>query len=130
MIFKRTEGFRHVFGEPLEAEFVILINGKPIDLEQNRIACRIIDISPRGMKISTEADLNEYSSQILQLEIIFVLDQMEIRGIGEIVWTKTFGSGYHYGIVFYNQPTVEVTIVEELKMRRRKEVFKGRAPQK
>lgn len=126
MIFKRTEGFRFAFEEPLDAGFVILIDGKPADLEQNRVACQIIDISPRGMKLATDTDLNEYSSQMMQLEIHFVLDQVDIKGIGEIVWSKMFGNGYHYGIVFYNQPAVEATIVNELKSRRRKEVKKKR----
>lgn len=122
MIFKRKEGFRFVFGDSLEADFVILIDGKAVDLEGKRVPCQILDISPRGMKIGVNMDLGEYSSQILQLEILFVLDQTEIKAVGEIVWSKTFGSGYQYGIVFYNQTPIEELIIEELKSRRRKEV--------
>ena len=124
MIFKRQEGFRYAFGEPLEAGVVILIEGKPLDVERKRITCEVLDISPRGLKISINEDFNEYKNKVLQLEISFILDSTEIKGIGEIVWSKKFGSGYHYGITFFNQASVEELIVNELKSRRRKEVLK------
>ena len=124
MIFKRQEGFRHAFKEPLQAEVVILIEGKPLDFERTRIPCEILDISPRGLKMAIGEDFNEYKNKVLQLEISFILDSTEIKGIGEIVWSKKIGSGYHYGITFFNQSTVEDLIVNELKARRRKEVLK------
>ena len=34
MIFKRQEGFRYAFGDPLEAGAVILIDGKTLDIER------------------------------------------------------------------------------------------------
>ncbi|KGR83812.1 PilZ domain-containing protein [Lysinibacillus odysseyi] len=123
MIFKRKEGFRFSFGEPLDAGFVVMIDGKPIGTRESRLACKVLDVSPRGMKMMTEADLSSYINKVLQLEISFTLDHTEIRGIGEIVWSKKFGSGYQYGIVFYNQPGVESLIISELKARRRKETF-------
>ena len=124
MIFKRQEGFRHAFGEPLQAWIVVLIEGKPLDVEQTRIPCEILDVSPRGLKISIGEDFNEHKNKVLQLEISFILDATEIKGIGEIVWSKKFGSGYHYGITFFNQASVEELIVHELKSRRRKEILK------
>ena len=124
MIFKRKEGFRHAFGEPLEAGVVILIEGKPSGVERTRIPGNILDISPRGLKLLIDHDFDEYKNKVLQLEISFILDVMEIRGIGEIVWSKKFGSGYHYGITFFNQSDVEELIVNELKSRRRKEILK------
>lgn len=124
MIFKRQEGFRFSFGEPLEANFVIIIDGKPLDLERTSHACRILDISPRGVKISSEVDLNEHMNKILQLEMSFVLDVTEIKCVGEIVWSKPFGSYTHYGITFFNQAVVEELIINELKLRRRKEVLR------
>ena len=124
MIFKRQEGFRYAFGDPLEAGAVVLIEGKPLDVEQTRIPCEILDISPRGLRIAIGEDFNEHKNKVLQLEIIFILDSTEIKGIGEIVWSKKFGSGYHYGITFFNQESVEELIVNELKSRRRKEILK------
>ena len=126
MIFKRQEGFRYAFGEPLEAGVVILIKGKPLDVERKRIPCKVLDISPRGLKMAIDEDFNEYKNKVLQLEISFILDSTEIKGIGEIVWSKKFGRGYHYGIAFFNQPAVEETIINELKMRRRKEILQAK----
>ena len=123
VIFKRKEGFRFAFGEPIEAGFVIMIGGKPLGLERKRMPGRVLDISPRGMKMVTEVDLTEYMDKMLQLEVFFVIDKAEIRAIGEIVWCKKFGSGYHYGIVFPNQPGAESIIISELKARRRKEAL-------
>ncbi|WP_332650923.1 PilZ domain-containing protein [Lysinibacillus sp. 54212] len=127
MIFKRQEGFRFSFGEPLEAKFVILIDGKPFDLERTSNTCKILDISPRGMKISSEVDLNEHINKMLQLEICFTLDVTEIKCVGEIVWSKPFGSCTHYGVVIYNQAAVEDLIINELKLRRRKEVLRSKS---
>ena len=100
MIFKRQEGFRYAFGDPLEAGAVILIDGKPLDIERTRIPCKILDMSPRGLKLMIEEDFSEYKNKVLQVEISFVLGAAEIKGIGEIIWSKKWGSGYHYGIAF------------------------------
>ena len=126
MIFKRQEGFRYAFGEPLEAGVVVLIDGKPLDIERTQIPGKILDISPRGLKMQAQEDFNEYKNKMLQLEISFVLDTTEIRGIGEIVWSKKFGSGYHYGITFFNQSGLEDLIISELKVRRRKETLQSK----
>ena len=124
MIFKRKEGFRYAFGEPLEAKIVILINGKPLHGDGTSATGQVLDISPRGMKLRSEVNLSEHKNDMLQLEISFVLDTTQIKAIGEVVWSKNFGSGYHYGIVFYDQSAIENLIIGELKMRRRKEVLK------
>ena len=126
MIFKRQEGFRFAFGEPLDAGVVVLIEGKPLDVERTRIMCKILDISPCGLKIMIDEDFSEHENKILQLEISFILDATEIKGIGEIVWSKKIGSGYYYGITFFNQPGVEKLIINELKLRRRKEVLQAK----
>ena len=126
MIFKRQEGFRHAFEEPLAAGVVILIEGKPLNVERSRIPCEILDISPRGLKILIGEDFSEYKNKVLQLEISFILDLTEITGIGEIVWSKQIGKCYYYGITFFNQPSLENLIVSELKIRRRKEISKAK----
>lgn len=123
MIFKRKEGFRFAFGEPIEAGFIVLLDGKPVGVGDSRMACKVLDVSPHGIKMMTDVNLNDFINKTLQLEIFFTLDHVEIRGIGEVVWSKKFGSGYHYGIVFYDQPGVESLIISELKARRRKETL-------
>ena len=126
MIFKRNEGFRFVFGEPLEANYVILLDGKPISIEQPRVACDIIDISPRGMKMVTETDFTQYSGHAVQLEIYFMLDKMQIKAIGDIVWSKQLGQKTQYGITFPSQSNLDDIIISELKARRKREVAEGK----
>lgn len=127
MIFKRQEGFRYAFGEPLEAEIVVLIEQKPLDVERTTIPCEILDISPRGLKIAIGEDFNEHKNKVLQLEISFILDTTEIKGIGKIVWSKKVGSTYHYGVTFFNQSNVENLITNDLKIRRRKEILQAKS---
>ena len=122
MAFKRTEGFRFTFEDPVPANFTVLIDGKPEDIELTKHTCDILDISPRGMKIFSYKEIGENKNNLMQLEVHFILDEFLIKAIGEIVWKKDYGSKFQYGIIFENQPKVEELIVSELKMRRKKEV--------
>lgn len=119
MIFKRTEGFRFAFGDSVDAQFAMLLNGKP---ENAKHACNILDVSPHGMKMFSKIEIGEHSNKPVQIEIQFVLDETLIRAVGDVVWKKKLGKDYHYGLVFENQPIIEELIVSELKVRRKKEV--------
>ena len=126
LTFKRTEGFRFTFNEPLNAYFVILINGKPENIERKKYQCEIIDISPRGMKIYSNKDIGErYNQKMVQIEVQFILDEVLIKAIGEIVWKKDFSQNFQYGLIFENQPHVEKLIVKELKLRRKRELSRN-----
>lgn len=122
MAFKRTEGFRFTFGEPVNAKYIILNDGKPQDLEMTKYECGIMDISPRGMRMFSYHDIGEYNKKLVQVEVQFVLDEVVIKAIGDIVWHKDLGSKIQYGLIFDGQPQVEDLIVNELKLRRKKEV--------
>lgn len=122
MFFKRKEGFRFSFDEPIPAEAVILVDRRPVDIDRTRHKCQILDISPRGMKMFIDAEFGEKLNKTYQLEIHFVIDMTDIVGIGEIMWEKPYGAGKQLGIVFNDQPSVEDLIINELKSRRRKEV--------
>ena len=130
MIFKRKEGFRFAFGEPIDANYVVLVNGRAENLERSQTPCRIIDISPRGMKIFSKTEISGNSNQLIQVEVFFILDETMIRAVGEITWAKPYGNGFHYGLIFDNQPLVEELIVSELKLRRKKEVKHGKTAQR
>lgn len=121
--FKRKEAFRYEFPNPLNATFKVLINGRVESLEQPVYNCKIYDISPRGMKIFSDEKLGEHKNKMLQLELYFILDEVMITAIGNIVWEKPYANGTIYGLVFLNQPKLEQLIVSELKMRRKKEVL-------
>lgn len=121
-LFKRTEGFRFAFGEPIAASFVILVDGKSLDIEGTKYPCEIMDISPHGMKMFSSKEIGEHNNKLVQLEVQFILDEALIKATGEIVWSKAFGSNFQYGLVFENQAAVENLIISELKIRRKKEV--------
>lgn len=126
MIFKRKESFRFEFGEPVPVNFVILLNGKPFDVERTQNPATILDISPCGMKMFSNTEIGEYSNKLVQLEVNFILDETVIRAISDIVWEKPYGNGYQYGLIFNNQKVVESLIVSELKIRRKKEVQRAK----
>ena len=94
MPFKRTEGFRFTFNEPLHANFVILIEGKPQEIERTRYQCEIIDISPHGMKMFSHKKIGEHNNQLVQIEVQFILDEVLIKAVAEIVWTKFYSESH------------------------------------
>lgn len=126
MKFKRHEGFRFVFNEPIEANFVIVNKDGQVDRNdrKNSHPCRILDLSPRGIKIYSNVEIGEDEVQPVQIEIEFVLDVTTIRALGEVVWTKPFGQGKQHGIHIIDQPDIVDLIINEMKQRRRKEVLK------
>ncbi|KYG91200.1 PilZ domain-containing protein [Metasolibacillus sp. FSL K6-0083] len=127
MFFKRQESFRFSFDEPIPAKVKMLVDGQPIMKDGVEIFdASILDISPRGVKVFSEVNFNESGKQIPLLEVQFVLDSSEITGVGEVVWTKVFGQGKQYGIIFQNQSSLEDLIISELKVRRKKEVIQAK----
>lgn len=126
MKFKRQEGFRYVFKEPIEASFQLIQDGKFVD-SGKCYPCRILDISPKGVKMFSEVKLGEYLNQAtLQMQLEFVLDVATIQAIGEVVWLKSFGRGDQYGILFQDQKEVDELIISEMKHRRKKEVMQSK----
>ncbi|MFJ7699405.1 PilZ domain-containing protein [Lysinibacillus fusiformis] len=121
MIFKRQEGFRFKFEEPVQITFAVYENGK-VNHGQTAMA-ELLDISPRGLKMYTEVDLGVNPPP---LDIHFVLDTQEVRAYGEVIWSRPFGSGKQYGVYFNDQGRVEELIVDELKLRRKKEAAEAK----
>ena len=124
MQFKRSEGFRYDFASPISANYKILVNGRTESFNQPIYMCKIHDISPRGMKLFCKESFGDLSNKMIQLEIYFILDEIAIVAVGDIVWEKAYANGKLYGLIFNNQPKLEELIVSELKARRRKEVLK------
>ncbi|ACA38783.1 PilZ domain-containing protein [Lysinibacillus fusiformis] len=121
MIFKRQEGFRFKFEEPVQITFAVYENGR-VNHGQTAMA-ELLDISPRGLKMYTEVDLGVNPPP---LDIHFVLDTQEVRAYGEVIWSRPFGSGKQYGVYFNDQGRVEELIVDELKLRRKKEAAEAK----
>ncbi|MFF6014778.1 PilZ domain-containing protein [Lysinibacillus fusiformis] len=121
MIFKRQEGFRFKFEEPVQITFAVYENGR-VNHGQTAMA-ELLDISPRGLKMYTEVELGVNPPP---LDIHFVLDTQEVRAYGEVIWSRPFGSGKQYGVYFNDQGRVEELIVDELKLRRKKEAAEAK----
>lgn len=122
MQFKRNEGFRYKFDEPLNARFKVLVNGQVNNQDATILQCEIHDISPRGIKMFSKEDFGEHNNMILQLEVNFTLDEVAITAVGDIVWKRPYARGNMYGLMFTNQPRLEQIVISELKARRRKEI--------
>lgn len=121
MFFKRSEGFRYKFEEPLQTTFTIVENGKADESEA--AIGEILDISPRGVKMYSTVDLNAGKAICPQLEVRFVIDSQTIVAYGEVMWSRSYMKGKQYGVFFNNQEPLEDLIVEELKLRRKKEIM-------
>ena len=121
MFFKRTEGFRYKFEEPLQTTFTIVENGRAV--KDEAAIGGILDISPKGIKMFSTVDLNAGKAISPQLEIRFVIDTLTIVAYGEVMWSRPYMKGKQYGIFFNNQAQLEDLIVEELKIRRKKEIM-------
>ncbi|GLC87786.1 PilZ domain-containing protein [Lysinibacillus piscis] len=117
MNFKRKEGFRFKFEEPIPMTFAVYENGR-VNKEKMAMAT-LLDISPKGIKMFSEVDLGINPPPI---EVRFILDTHEIRAYGEVIWVRPFAKGKQYGIFFNDQVQVEDLIVDELKARRKKEI--------
>lgn len=78
------------------------------------------------MKIVTDIDLNDYRGFLVQLELHFLLDMVQMKALGEVVWAKKLGSKYQYGIYFNKQSALEDLIIDELKARRKREIAAAR----
>ena len=105
------------------ANFKVLLNGKSEAFNQSFYNCQILDVSPRGMKMFSEADFGGYINKMLQFEVHFILDEVSIHAVGDIVWERPYANGKQYGLIFNNQPKLEDLIVTELKARRKKEII-------
>lgn len=124
MIFKRQEGFRFVFNEPIDAKFRLIINGT---LNNEQYDCKILDISPKGIKMFSDAKIGEYlNNTTLQIEIQFVLDVTMIQATGEIVWSKTYANGSQLGVLFHSREDIDELIISEMKRRRKKEMLQAK----
>ena len=124
MNFKRQEGFRFVFNETIDAKFRLKVDGT---FNSETYDCEILDVSPRGIKMFSEAKIGEYlDNTTLQIEVQFVLDVTMICATGEIVWDKPYANGSQLGVQFYPREDIDELIISEMKRRRKKEVLQAK----
>ena len=75
MLYKRNEYFRYTFGEPCDATFRLIKNANGTsEMEMSKKGnCKIMDISPNGLRIYTQFQIS--IDQLKQVEMQFVLDE-------------------------------------------------------
>lgn len=114
LIFKRDEAFRYTFVNPIPAIFTMIqVNDREVNSSPGM--AKIIDISPEGLRFSTNLRIPDVNANIV-LSIIFKLNETELTFNGEIVWTKEMGSIVEYGIHLLADDTEKDMIIEELKI--------------
>lgn len=123
--FKRKEGFRFTFGTPVRGNARVLVGDEVVDAKAETITIDIIDISPKGMKLVTLHNIDNAVLREVTLEVTLCIDTAVIEAHGEIVWKRSAGNACAYGLFFKEQSVNEELIIEELKIRRRKEMKLG-----
>lgn len=122
MKYNRNEYFRYTFGEPCDATFrLIKQRGDNTEVELSKKgACKIIDISPNGLKMFSELFIS--IDQLHHVELNFTLDTNPISMVGEFVWSHRKAFGHEYGVKLVGDSESEKMIIGELKNRSRKEM--------
>jgi hypothetical protein len=114
MRFKRNESFRYEFESPIDATFKIVeVNG--VEKNSNEAEAKIENISPHGMKLLTNLDvqLNRINSLKAEFQVTFHSDPIVVRG--KFLWQRKELQGYSYGIEIDATEENEKLIIEELK---------------
>lgn len=124
MLYKRTEYFRYTFGEPVEAEFRILLAAG--EGQQSKLGeCKLVDLSPGGAKLFSAFNIPVDGDDV-RLYLKFIIHDFPIGVYGVILWKKPFGNGFMYGFEFDEDTEVGQLIIGELKLRRRSEIDSGK----
>ncbi|MBN9655029.1 PilZ domain-containing protein [Halobacillus sp. GSS1] len=113
MRYKRKDYFRYEFKKPLEAFFRIHRIGKK-EVHTSKGEAHIIDISPQGMKLSTNLDLPHQDGHEVKLSISFYLNSQHFLLPGTIVWKKKIAQ-FNYGIYMDLDEAESKALVEALK---------------
>ena len=119
MEYKRKESFRHKLINPIDLACTV----KHPDRETAvRAEGKIIDISPRGLRVGFDKKLpTDVSESTLLLS--FVIHERTFELTGETVWDRPNGQGlYTYGIRLHIDDRMQESIIGDLKLRRKAEV--------
>ncbi|MGD7009007.1 PilZ domain-containing protein [Metabacillus sp. 84] len=112
MRYNRSESFRFVFSDPMEASFSIAEKaGEPVNSKQGEAV--IMDISPSGLKLVTHLDLPMEKPVILTILFKIRTEELELKG--EPMWKKRTATGFQYGVRSLNDEILQNRIVKELK---------------
>lgn len=97
--FKRDEGFRYVFKDPVHCQFKIIEVNKKIYKGSGKARAIILDISKEGAKIETNLNMTEKVVGIV-LQINFNILVTEYIINCDLIWGKPYGKHFVYGLKF------------------------------
>lgn len=105
MIYRRQEGFRFKFDQPLP--------GHISDSTFLKESILIYDLSLNGMKFSSPHEL-KIQDALYQFE--FELNEYLFEPFGKIVWNKKNINTVMYGVLFQNDSYSKETLLKEIKI--------------
>lgn len=109
--FKRQEGFRLAFKEPIEATFILLtVQGEKVTSKKG--TAKLLDMSLKGAKMSSKLEL---PTTDLKLRIEFELNEEKLDIDCGIVWRRLGFKEYLYGLTFDSDSYEEAKLLAELK---------------
>lgn len=110
-VYKRNEGFRLTFKNPIPGVFLILtIQGKSAG--DNKGILTIIDMSLKGAKVFSTLQLPTPNTQI---KMESTINDQPITIDGELIWSRKNSTGYTYGVSFDTNSYSEQQLLSELK---------------
>lgn len=113
MRFKRQEGFRYAFNPPIKGTFqLVKQNDQLLTIKPG--AADILDLSPNGLRFSTELDIPVNEAE-WEAVMTFTLNEAPISLTGTIVWKKHAAAGFHYGIECENNNEIQEMIIRSIK---------------
>ncbi|SDO51240.1 PilZ domain-containing protein [Alkalicoccus daliensis] len=107
---KRHEPFRYEFRIPHDTSFYISkVSGRESHSKSGKGV--LINISPGGLRMKTSFDLPEKC----ELTFEFIIAEMTLQPVGEIVWKRSSGKEYLYGVDFTSEAEAK-DILKALKL--------------
>ncbi|HZG70722.1 MAG TPA: PilZ domain-containing protein [Chondromyces sp.] len=113
MYYKRQEAFRYSFDNPIYCTGQTFLSNGDHLMINDIFEGSIQNLSPNGLKFTTDANIDPV--KVIQIRLIFILNQTEINIDGKIVWKKVFGSKFEYGFNGNGDDDTKKRIIEELK---------------
>jgi hypothetical protein len=123
MIYRRQEGFRVDFLQPIHGSFTIeKVNDQAIHSKEGALI--IHDLSLHGAKFSSPLFI-PIEERNFEITIHFSLNQKELHILGTFAWEKEIQHHHFYGMNFNEDGYYEHELFEELKeyVQRNRESF-------
>lgn len=113
MKFKREETFRYEIVEKVNCKFkIVSISGQQLDSSYSN--ADLLDISPSGFKFFSPLDIPSQKNVVFFVE--FTLNSKPIQLNATLIWKKSVGNGFHYGLKHQGSSEDVRLLIDELKI--------------